>query len=103
MLNFQFHNYVKRVQETDCNAELRRLLSSGPPIWLSDKHGLPVPDGDTHIETLWLMSENAERTAKLDGAVEGEERQQLWDEHKKFLVTKGEAAEEGDDVEGEEA
>ena len=95
LLEDQFHTFVKKVKTTDCQAELRRLLATGPPVYINDKHALPLPDnGDTHICQLWFSSDNAERSAKLDGALEGEERQQLWDELKKFIIEEGQ--EEGD-------
>jgi len=87
---------VNKVKTTDCQAELRRLLDKGPPIYISDPHALALPyNGDTHIEMLWFSSDNVERSAKLDGALEGEERQKLWDELKEFIVVDGK--EEGDD------
>jgi hypothetical protein len=95
LLQDQFHTFVKKVKTTDCQAELRRLLATGPPVYIHDKHALPLPDnGDTHICQLWFSSDNTERSAKLDGALEGEERQQLWDELKKFIIQEGQ--EEGD-------
>lgn len=123
LLSSQFHTFVNKVKTTDCQAELRRLLAAGPPIYISDKHAMPLPEvsttnvetetttsgtdettateptGDTHIIKLWYASDGEERSAKLDGAVEGEERQKLWDELKKFIIVEGK--EEGDDDDGE--
>ena len=42
-------------------------------------------------------TDNTERSAKLEGAVEGEERDRLWDELKSFIVVEGK--EPGDDDE----
>ena len=95
LLDTQFHDFVTRVKTTDCQAELRRLLGAGPPIWISDNHGFPLEEGDTHVVNLWYASDNQERSAKLDGALEGEERQVLWDELKQFIIVEGK--EEGDD------
>jgi hypothetical protein len=96
LVETQFHYFVERVKTTDCQAELRRLLAAGPPIWVQDKHAMPlIEKGDTHIVKLWYQSDNQERTAKLDGAVDGEERQALWDELKEFIIVEGK--EEGDD------
>ena len=95
LLDTQFHDFVKRVKTTDCQAELKRLLAAGPPIYISDKHALPLEEGDTHVIKLWYASDNQERSAKLDGAVEGEERQALWDELKEFIIVEGK--EDGDD------
>ena len=104
LVETKFHYFVERVKTTDCQAELRRLLAAGPPIWIEDKHAMPLPEGDTHIVKLWYQSDGQERTAKLDGAVEGEERQALWDELKEFIIVEGK--EEGDDddkAKGEES
>lgn len=95
LLDSQFHDFVTRVKTTDCQAELKRLLGAGPPIWISDKHGLPLNDGDTHAVNLWYASDKTERSAKLEGAVDGAERQKLWDELKEFVIVEGK--EEGDD------
>lgn len=78
LLKEQFHQYIDRVQKSDCARELRRLLASGPPIYLSDEHGFPLTEGDTHIVNLWFASDKKERSAKLEGAKEGEEREELW-------------------------
>ena len=86
LVSTQFHQYMKAVQQPDCKAELRRLLTSGPPIYVQDKHALPIPEGDTHIIKIWYMQDDAEVEAKLDGALEGDARQQLWDELKLLLV-----------------
>jgi hypothetical protein len=99
LLDSQFHDFINTVKTTDCQATLRRLLAAGPPIYIFDKHALPLEEGDTHVVKLWYASDNKERSAKLDGAVEGEERQKLWDELKQFIIVEGK--EEGDDDDGE--
>ena len=38
LIDTQFKNYVDNVQKSDCARELRRLLTAGPPIWVSDKN-----------------------------------------------------------------
>ncbi|KAG2519093.1 hypothetical protein BBO99_00007797 [Phytophthora kernoviae] len=86
LLSTQFHTFMKKVQEADCKAELRRLVAKGPPIWLEDKHALPLPEGDTHICQVWFAKDNEERSAKLDGAVEGEARETLWKELQELLA-----------------
>ena len=81
---------MDRVQKSDCEAELRRLMEAGPPIYIKDDHGFPLDDGDTHIVKLWFASDDEERSAKLVGAVEGDEREELWNTLKSFAVTKKE-------------
>ncbi|CAH0478413.1 unnamed protein product [Peronospora belbahrii] len=86
LLATQFHTFMKKVEETDCKAELRRLVAKGPPIWLEDKHALPLPKGDTHISHVWFARNDEERSAKLEGAVEGEARDVLWKELQQLLT-----------------
>lgn len=90
----QFEKWTTRVQETDCQAELRRLLSGGPPVWVYDEHALPVPDGDTHVCALWFAEDKQERSAMLKGAVTGEEREELWEAFRKFQIEGAEGEEE---------
>jgi hypothetical protein len=99
LLRTQFHDYVEKVRTTDCQATLRRLLEKGPPVYIEDKHAMPLPedDEDTHICRIWFAGDNTERSAKLDGAVEGDERDKLWEELKSFIVVEGK--EPGDDDE----
>lgn len=94
LLGSQFHTYMKKVQEADCKAELRRLVAQGPPVWLNDKHALPIPEGDTHISRVWFAKDGEERSAKLDGALEGEARDKLWQELKQLLEAMEEDKEE---------
>jgi hypothetical protein len=95
LLADQFHQYVDRVKKTDCQAELKRLLDKGPPTYVEDKHAFPLDDGETHIVQLWYASDGQERSAKLQGALEGEERDKLWEELRQFIIVEGK--EEGDD------
>jgi hypothetical protein len=95
LLNEQFNKYIERVKKTDCQAELKRLLAQGPPIFIEDKHALKLDDGDTHVVKLWFARDNKEVTAKLVGALEGDKRMALWEELKQFVVVEGK--EEGDD------
>lgn len=89
MLNDMFQQYIDRVKKTDCQAELRRLLEKGPPIYISDEHGLPLEEGEDYVTRLWFSSDNSIRSAKLKGSKEGEERQLLWDELNQFIVVDG--------------
>lgn len=97
LLEEQFQQYVDRVKKTDCQAELRRLLASGPPIYIYDKHALPLDDDDTHIVQLWFASDGKERSAKLVGALEGKERQELWDSLTSFIIVEGKEEDDDDD------
>ena len=99
LIDTQFQQYVDRVKKTDCQAELRRLLASGPPIYVSDKVALPLAeiDTDTHVCKLWYAVDRQERPAILKDAVEGEEREKLWNELREFIIVEGK--EEGDEEE----
>jgi len=99
LLGEQFEQYVDRVKKTDCQAELKRLLAKGPPVYIEDKHALSLDEADTHVVKLWFAKDNKEVSAKLKGAVEGDERDKLWEELKQFIVVEGK--EEGDDAEEE--
>ena len=37
LLDTQFQQYLTRVKSTDCQAELKRLLKNGPPIYIHDR------------------------------------------------------------------
>ncbi|KAL3773162.1 hypothetical protein ACHAWO_013769 [Cyclotella atomus] len=100
LLDTQFEQYINTVKTTDCQATLRRLLKNGPPIYISDKHGLPLEEGDTHVTTLWFAVDNRERSGKLKGAVDGEERVKLWKELNEFLIEEGKEEGDDDDEEG---
>jgi len=85
----QYTSYIENVQKSDCIKEFTRLMACGPPIWITDKHGLPLPEdeNDTHVINLWFMNGDKTETGKLDGSLDGEERQKLWDEMKSFMDT----------------
>lgn len=107
LLHTQFQNYLTRVKSTDCQAELKRLLKSGPPIYIYDKHGLPLDEegssgGDTHVCKLWFASDGKERSAKLTNALEGEERERLWQELKEFVIMEGKEVGDDDDNDDED-
>ena len=84
LLQTQYQIYIDSVQKTDCIKEFTRLMKVGPPIWITDKHGLPLPEGDTHVHKLWFMNDNTEISGKLHGALEGKERLELWENMKAF-------------------
>ena len=69
----------------DCAAAVRRLVTRGPPVYLFEPNALPLPGGDTHIDLLWFSSGNREAPAKLEGALEGEEREKLWSTQRETL------------------
>ena len=94
LVNTQFDKWIERVNKTDCQAELKRLLSKGPPIYVSDKVGFEKArnkdeglDGNGEgrfVEKLWYMADGSERSGKLANALEGEKRDKKWTELKTF-------------------
>ena len=89
----QYAQYMERIQKSDCKAEMKRLLDAGPPVWVGDKHAMPLPEGDTHVVKLWFMNGDREVSAMLRGATDGAARQALWDELRAVHAA-AEAAEE---------
>ena len=82
LVTSQFTRYMERVKKTHCQAELRRLLAAGPPVWVSDKNGLPLEDGDEYVCKLWYAADGMERSARLVGSKVGEERDALLEDLK---------------------
>jgi len=99
LLANQYHIWVNKLETSNCKAEQRRMLKEGPPVNVKDKTALECPDG-SEVFRLWYSSDQAEHSAKLDGSLEGDERQAWWDEKKAFLF---EEAEEGNVEDGEES
>jgi hypothetical protein len=52
------------------------------------------------VTTLWFAVDNRERSGKLKGAVDGEERVKLWKELNEFLIEEGKEEGDDDDEEG---
>ena len=98
LLKESFKKYLEDVDKAskDCTASLRRLISGGPPTYLTDAEALPVPEGDTHIETVWISDGKRYVSAQLHGALHGEERQKLWDTQKEVLAVMQQAEEAGE-------
>lgn len=95
LLSSQWSDYVTRLQKTTCKAEQRRMLARGPPEYLRDeKMFMEVPDSE--VRWLWYMSDSSVKSARLEGALEGEERMAYWNEQRAFYV-----ADDGVDPEDE--
>ena len=67
-------------------------LSSGTSSQLRAVHG-------TASTNVWFAGDNTTRSAKLDNAVEGDERERLWNELREFIIVEGK--EEGDEDDDE--
>ena len=83
MICRQFEDYKENVEKSTCKSQMRRLMGSGPPVYLRDG-GMPVPQGE-YIARIWFCKTNCCCCAKLLGALEGKERQDLWDHYKEFF------------------
>jgi hypothetical protein len=72
MLEEQFQRYLDDVEKAarDCAAAVRRLVNKGPPMYVNDAHGLPLPEGETHIAQLWFSDDGSEVSALLKVADE---------------------------------
>lgn len=97
MKDTQFSNYVEKVKMTDCKKELKQLLDKGPPIWTSDPNifdqvnyepdqieleGQGQQEQQEHV--VELKYNGVIMSAKLTGALEGNERLELWNNLKKM-------------------
>jgi hypothetical protein len=116
LLETQFTKYLERVQTTDCMSELTRLVSAGPPIYLSDPHALPLAsENDTHICQLWYSSPNSTtettttdidrgeyHSAILHGAKVGTEREELWEQLKTLLTEQRNQKKQQEEIEEKE-
>ena len=81
----------------DCAAAVRRIVTKGPPQYLSDCNhpdAMPLPDGDTHVAEFWFMNGDKTVSGRLPDAPEGKARQDLWNSQKETLEAM-EAAESG--------
>jgi hypothetical protein len=67
MLDEQYQRYLDDVEKAarDCAAAVRRLVTKGPPMYINDAHGMPLPEGDTHIAQLWFADDDSEISAFL--------------------------------------
>lgn len=87
LIKTQFESYLDKVEKAskDCAAAVRRLVLRGPPIYLEDVTALPIPENDTHIDKIWVQNLNLEISSVLENALEGEEREALWNSQKETL------------------
>ena len=75
MLDVSWENYVDRLKNADCEAEMRRLLELGPPINLRCSNVLESDnkiDPKEEFESLYF--DNQEQSAKLKGSLIGDDR-----------------------------
>ena len=75
----QYGDYLNNVQTTDCKRTLKRLLDMGPPIWVSDEHIFKNVNCEQNEHVIQFKCNGEVTPAKLDGSVDGIEREQLWE------------------------
>jgi hypothetical protein len=91
LLKNQYGMYLKEVDKAarDCAAAVRRLVTKGPPLYLSDgNHGdaMPLVEGDERVDKFWFMDGGVEVSGKLEGAPEGQERESFWQAQRETLA-----------------
>ena len=69
----QYKNYMERIQKSDCKAEMKRLMESGPPVWVTDKHACPLEEGAARLQAL-VHERQPGSFGHARGACDGEER-----------------------------
>jgi hypothetical protein len=53
LLDTKFEAYMTGVATSTCEAELRRYVEKGPPIYIEDVTGFPVQPGLSAFRLLW--------------------------------------------------
>eukprot|EP01035_Chromulina_nebulosa_P019634 gene19634-25545_t len=84
LLQSQWKNYITGLEKATCRAEMRRLLEKGPPIYISDSKALPCPE-NSDVKSLWFKVDGSIKSSKLEGALEGQERLDFWNEKMNFF------------------
>ena len=83
MLQHSWESFVDQVIKADCLAALTKLLARPPPTNFRD--GVGVPCNNETGEVVKFYFNGAEQSAKLEGALVGDERDQWYDEMKQRL------------------
>lgn len=83
MLNNDWLTFVDKINNTDCLAELRKMVKIGPPINIRDPVGLPC--NNQSGEVYMFKYNNKLMDAKLNGSLVNIERDIYWDEIKNRL------------------
>lgn len=94
LLKSQFQKYKDTLAKSKCQAEMRRMVTAGPPVNVKDAVALPCGEdegviGDSHngeVHSLWYSSDGEVHSAKLEGSLEGDARERYWQEIREFYV-----------------
>lgn len=73
LVDSQYGKYLSDFDHAanDCAAAVRRLIQEGPPEYVNEPNGLPLPAGDKHVSELWLAQENKIISARLKNSLAG--------------------------------
>ena len=55
----------------DCGATARTLADRGPPMWIADSSGFPLPHGQSHVDRLWFMGDAGGSSEVVSAALDG--------------------------------
>jgi len=91
LLDTAYEHYLKDVEKAakDCAAAVRRLVSKGPPLYLSECNhpdAMPLAGGDTHVSNFWFMNGDRVVSGRLKNAPDGTDRETLWLSQKETLA-----------------
>lgn len=72
----QFAQYLQTWRDIvemkeDCGATARTLADRGPPMWITDSSGLPLPHGQSHVDRLWFMGDADGTSTAVSAALDG--------------------------------
>ncbi len=84
MINDGWKHYLDQLDKATCAAEMRRLLTAGPPTHLRDTKAFPVANENGQVHEFKLAS-GLIVSAKLKGALDGQERLDWWQEKKNLI------------------
>ena len=76
MRRTQFVKYLQTWRDIvemkeDCGATARTLAARGPPMWIEDSSGFPLPHGQSHVDRLWFMGDAGGSSEIVSGALDG--------------------------------
>ena len=73
LVDSQYDKYLSDFDHAakDCAAAVRRLINEGPPEYVNEPNGLPLPEGDKYVSELWLAKENKIISARLKNSLAG--------------------------------
>jgi len=87
MINTQYQAWIESVKNETCPGALQRLIDQGPPVWLYNATTFPV-QLDDHVIEIGYDNPMISISAKLVGAVEGDAREQVWQEMRAVMYQK---------------